>query len=154
MKLSLINICFCIFLSCNSFKSVYDKTTQADFNLEIKQFVSGSYTQQTFVIVENVFFIFQNTTTKEGQLERKKIYSKRIEESVLNEIKQITNSLLALESKYIKAELGGIRWEIILVNKDLTKKIIVENYSVKEIEMLFNLINKIIPNKKPVIYKY
>ena len=155
MKLSIINICLFIFLGCTSFKTGgQGKAKQAAFNLEIKQVVSGSYTQNTFVIVGDKFFIFKNSTTKEGQSERKEIYSKRIKEAALKEIKQSSGALFVLEPEYIKAELGGVRWEISLTDNETTKKIIVENYSVKEIDTLFNLINKIIPEKKPILYKY
>ena len=114
----------------------------------------GDIDENTFVIVGDKFFIFKNSTTKEGQSERKEIYSKRIKEAALKEIKQSSGALFVLEPEYIKAELGGVRWEISLTDNETTKKIIVENYSVKEIDTLFNLINKIIPEKKPILYKY
>lgn len=155
MRLSIVNICLFIFLSCASFKQRRQSVIKKiNFNLEIKQFVSGSYTQNTFVIVGNKFIIFQNSVTKEGQSKRVKIYSKRIKEASLNKIKQATSVLATLKSEYIKAGLGGVRWEISLIDKEVTKKIIIENYSLKEIDTLFSVINKIIPNKKPILYKY
>ncbi|GAB4450469.1 MAG: hypothetical protein OHK0036_09240 [Bacteroidia bacterium] len=155
MKLSIVNICLFILLGCTSFKQGRQSDIkQVDFSLEIKQFVSGSYTQNTFVIVGDKFFIFQNSTTKEGQSERKVIYSKRVKANSLSEIKHASNLLFSLKSEYIKAAIGGLRWEITLADKERIKKIIVENYSVKELDTLFNLINKIIPDKKPIIYMY
>lgn len=152
MRLIFIYLLIC--LCSSSFTSRKYNSKSVNFRLEIKQLVLGSYTHNTFVITENKFYIFEHTPAEDSQLKRKEIYSKKIKQAALDEIIQASNHLYALDSQYIKASLGGIRWEIDLNKSENTKKIIIENNSLKEIDELFNLINKIIPNKKPLLYKY
>ena len=155
MKMILLYIGLPIFFGCSLSKNNQSKLeNEINFNLEIKQNLSGSYVQNTFVFVMDKFFIYESRTTKEGQLTREKIYSRRINANGMSEIKRLSLTLFDLNSHYTKAELGGVHWEINLMYEGKNKQINIESYSVKEINLLFDAINKIIPNDKPAIYKY
>lgn len=150
MKSFVINIYILFLLGCGLVNvKLKREIKQLDFRIEINQILSGTYTQDVFIISGDKLLILQKYIKKNGRLKIKKIYSKQINATILHEIKHIIDNLMKLENEYIKASLDGICWEINVQNEKTCKKITIENYSVKEINTLFNIINKMIPDKKP-----
>lgn len=141
-----------VFASCTAVHINADN--KVNFHLEIKQIVSGSYTQNTYVVSENMLKIYEKRSTKDGQLIVRRIFSKKLKLTEIENIETLSNSLFVLKSKYINPQIGGIRWEINITMKEKIKEIIIENDNIVEISALFDAINNIIPNRKPILYKY
>ncbi|MEA3495524.1 MAG: hypothetical protein U9R42_05750 [Bacteroidota bacterium] len=140
-----------IVISCNIYNTVQnDSNNKIEF--EIKQIVSGSYSQYNFVFVDDKLVINEQNITKLGKSNYKKIYSKKIKKYEIKRIKEAIEPLCQLESKYIKPQLGGLRWELNIVFNDIDKKIIIENYYIPEISLLFDIINNLTPKNKPKLH--
>ncbi len=154
MKLVFILSFAYLMLSCVSYQNGTNGNQSNDFYLEIRQTVSGASKQHTFVFTKNELHIFENSISKNGLTERKEIYSKKIKNSEkVGDIESKTQKLASLKSEYINAQLGGLRWEIDFIKGDTNKKIVVENATVTEIQILFETINAIIPDNKPQLHK-
>lgn len=124
------------------------------FQLKIKQFVSGASSNHEFIISENKLVLLETKINHKGVSKRKTVMKKKISSAKLNELKNSSEVILQMQREYIKAELGGVRWEIELIFKNTDKKIIIENVAIPEIETVFTIINSLIPIGKPILYKY
>ncbi len=154
MKLGFILSFTYLVLSCVSSQNVTNGNQSNDFYLKIRQTVSGAYKQHTFVFIKNELHIFEKSISKSELAERKKICSKKIKNSEkVEDIESKTEKLASLKSEYINAQLGGLRWEIDFIKGDTNKKIVVENATVTEVQILFETINAIIPDNKPQLHK-
>lgn len=154
MKLGFILSFAYLMLSCVSYQNGTNGNQSNDFYLEIRQTVSGASKQHTFVFTKNELHIFENSISRNGLTERKKIYSKKIKNSEkVGDIESKTEKLASLKSEYINAQLGGLRWEIDFIKGDTNKKIVIENSTVTEVQILFETINAIIPDSKPQLHK-
>ncbi|HBH07209.1 MAG TPA: hypothetical protein DDX92_11480 [Flavobacteriales bacterium] len=154
MKLGFILSLAYLMLSCASYQNGTNSNQSNDFYLEIKQTVSGASKQHTFVFTKNELLIFENSISKNGLAERKKIYSKKIKNSEkVGDIERKAEKLEGLKAEYINAQLGGLRWEIDFIKGDTNKKVVVENATVTEVQILFETINTIIPDNKPQLHK-
>lgn len=150
----LIILFFLFFYSCSVNKKVIDDASDI-FYIEIRQIVYGKSDQYSFIISDKTLFILRESFSKEGFSERNRIYSKTIKDySKMKDIKSKVEDLKELESEYIIAQLGGIRWEIDYVQGNFNKKIIIANTTVNEVSLLFKEINSIIPESKPHISLY
>jgi len=139
--------------SCSSFDK--GKNIEGNpFMVTIKQTVYNAFVQNTFVINENKLIIYERKTNENGVITLIKIYSKRIKQNDLQSIDNMLFKILSLKSEYIKPALGGIRWEVFLKYRGDTKNVVLENYSLKETNELFNFINSLIAKSKPHIHIY
>lgn len=154
MKFSFIISLSYLLLSCTSLQITNNALQTTDFYLEIKQTVSGANKQHTFIFTKNRLYIFENSISKEGLAERKKICSKKIKDiTTIKNIEKKTEELKGLKTEYVNAQIGGLRWEIEFIKDNNNKKIVIENTSIIEINQLFESINSIIPERKPQLYK-
>ena len=154
MKLGFFLLFAYLMLSCVSYQNGTNGNQSNDFYLEIRQTVSGASKQHMFVFIKNELYIFEKSISKNGLTERKEIYSKKIKSSEkVGDIESKTEKLASLKSEYINTQLGGLRWEIDFIKGDTNKKIVVENATVNEIQILFETINAIIPDNKPQLHK-
>lgn len=132
-----------------SFDYSFSQINSDEFCIEIKEFASG-WESFVFSIKTNKIQIFKYTPFK-GGYKRKKLFSKKIDLQEMSIIKQRAEQLKNLDSQYIQSQIGGIRWEINVMDKNMNKKIIVENMKKNEIQELFDTINSIIPKGIPLI---
>ena len=154
MKLGFILSITCSMLSCYSYNTGINGNTSNSIYIEIKQTISDANKQHTYVFTQNELHIFENSISKNGIQEKKKIYLKKIKDSEkVGDIERKAEKLKSLKSEYINAQIGGLRWEIDFIRGDTNKKIIVENETVIEVQLLFETINSIIPDKKPHLHK-
>jgi hypothetical protein len=148
-KVTFLMICI-IFCRCNLFNvsSNHEKEDFDNYKLEIKQIVFGG-SNNYFVIENGKITIYQ----LDGDIKTKKIFGNQIKKKYYQEIKNLAVLLDKLDSTYKRPALDGVYLEIQINNKSSSKKIVIENYSVKEVNDLFRLINKFIPRNKPVLYE-
>ncbi len=144
-----------LLLSCSNLRNINKELTSPDYYLKIEQIVYGSEKQYSFFIVDEKLFILENSNTKKGVPQIRNVYSKKIKNKEnLKDIKEKSKELFNLDAEYVIPQLGGLRWEILLIFKQETKKIVIENTSITEINELFQTINSIIPKKISVLYYY
>lgn len=149
-----ILLCLILFF-CASYQNGTNGNQSNNFYLEIEQIVYGAYKQHNFLITKNELHIFENNISKKGLAERKRIYSKKIKNSEkVGDIERKAEKLEGLKSEYVDAALDGLRWEIDYIKGSSYKKIVVENATVTEVQILFKTINTIIPKSKSILYKY
>ncbi len=129
-----------------------------DFELNIRQLIlpgdldnKNSNSDCLYKLTNNKFEIFstvwkRNSKTKENELVYKKRYTTKISIEDYQSIKMICRNMLSFDSSYTIAMLDGDHWRINYVIDGNNKKIVLDNYSLKETNEIFRIMNKY--NKK------
>lgn len=129
-----------------------------DFELNIRQLIlpgdldnKNSNSDCLYKLTNNKFEIFstvwkRNSKTKENELVYKKRYTTKISIEDYQRIKMICRNMLSFDSSYTIAKLDGDYWRINYVIDGNSKKIVLDNYSLKETNEIFRIMNKY--NKK------
>lgn len=136
-----------VILHITTINAQEDNSRQVE--LIIDQNIFGSYTQHSFSILNSKLFIYETKVLKSGSICKKKIYTKKLKPAYVEKTITLVNNLQQLDDEYIKAQLGGVRFTIETKYEKNTKTIIIENYSISEINNLFKHINRVIPRRKP-----
>ncbi len=147
MRKILILFSLSTIVGCSLFSKIQNNNSDK-IRVEIKQFIGSASSQNEFVILKDRLIIYENKVTTAGLLKSKKIFSRRLNRDEINKLNDIIKPLLKLKFKYVKAKLGGIRWELNITSNKSTKEIVIENSYVSEVNALFNAINSLIYNNK------
>ena len=144
-----------IILSINSFSQVENM-----FTLNIRQLIlpadinlKNSNADCLYKLSNNRFEVFTkiwifNSISKENELAYKKKYSTKISIEDYEMIKMISRNMLSFDSSYSVALLDGNQWVIDYVIENNSKRIVLDNYSLKETNEIFSILNKYIRKRK------
>lgn len=150
---SIVSIMF--LLSIN----VYSQT-ENEFEFKIREVIFSESIKYLYEIRGNELLVYSdiwkyNSKTKEYGSEIKKREKTKISNEDYEKIKLITRELLSFNSSYSVPKLGGYMWIIDYSIDGVSKEIKLVNYSLKETNDIFRIINKYIRKKKYslLIYK-
>lgn len=132
--------------------NVYSQTKNV-FEFKIKEIILTDGIKYLYEIKGNELLVYSdiwkyNSKTEEYGSEIKKREKVKISNEDYEKIKLITRELLSFDSSYCIAKLDGYMWVIDYSIDDVSKKIKLDNYSLKETNEIFKIINKYIRKKK------
>lgn len=150
---SIVSIMF--LLSIN----VYSQTKN-EFEFKIREVILSEGIVTLYEIRGNELLVYSdiwkyNSKTEEYGSEIKKREKTKISNEDYEKIKLISRELLSFDSSYCIAKLDGYMWRIDYSIDGVSKRIKLDNYSLKETNEIFRIINKYIRKKKYslLIYK-
>ena len=152
MRITLVFL-FVFFSACYTTVPKAPDVANSELFFEIKQFVSGSYEQHTYIFHKNRLIIVEKSIRTSGSIEEKVIYIDRhINPALRNSIVEKMQFLMSLKPEYKQIQLGGLTWVIYIILEGQGKKIKIENVTVKEINYFFEIVNSIIPRNMPKLH--
>lgn len=156
----ILSILYITFLMSNNIFSQKENK----FNISIRQLIlpvnidiKNSNSDCLFKMTNNYLEVYSkiwkyNSNTRNNEL----VYKKRIKAKVSDEdykkIKLISKKLLLLDSSYSEPIIDGYMWIIDYSIDNVSRKIKLDNYSLKETNELFSIINKYTKKEKYYLF--
>lgn len=127
--------------------------TRNIFEFKIREVIFSESIEFLYEIKDNELLVYSdvwkyNSKTKEYDSEVKKREKAKISNVDYENIKLISRELLSFDTSYCTAKLGGYMWIVDYVIDGEQKRIVLNNYSLKEINEIFRILNTYIKKEK------